>query len=105
MTCPLCEISQGKNIKTKIYYPPQCWLGNADWTLVNCPDCNTMMAVFHKHISTLKVTELRRLLYIMEVRWPRDKWDCDIRLEPPASCRYDSNHHVCFHILNLRKVK
>ena len=98
MTCPLCEVAQGKNITTDVHYPLLHEAGETDWIVLDCKTCGVPIAVFHKHTTTLTIRELGRFKSIIEVLWPRDKWDYEIRFH--ARTVMD---HIHFHILNLRR--
>lgn len=97
--CPLCEIAKGKNITTEIHYPPKDRIGEMDWTILDCKTRHAQLAVFRDHKTTLTIRQLHRLIDILEVKWPRDKWDYELDFQMGGL------EHVHAHILNLRKVK
>jgi len=46
--CPLCEVAQGKNIITRVYY------NDEEWVMLDCKVCFVPMLIYKHHVLEIE---------------------------------------------------
>jgi len=94
--CPLCDIFNNKELKSKLYYPEsKDGIESSEFVVVDCVSCNIPMVVYGEHLTSVTSEAWGRILYQC-----RKIFGNTITLKPQQRTIRD---HIHWHIYNIKR--